>query len=295
MLAEDLAQQRGVPSPEIFMWSARLAHSVYSFAYADKRYAQVLQWRPKLPDAVAGRAAIVYQATHKLDDVEKLLTESLAINPHHVDSHLLWAKVALEEERYDDAKKHLDTALEVNPNHMLGLAMLALYHVETSHPEEYAKIEARMKEIKPICPDFYCDVAEMMENKRGFNTAAPYYKKAIEIAPEYWRGYYGLGMNTSRIGAAGEDSGKALLLKAFGKNKFNVWALNMIKMLDRLIGDKEQDVAPVYSESKTKHFTLKFFGKEADIVRPYLEEWAEAAYESQSKKFHYEPEGPLSI
>jgi tetratricopeptide (TPR) repeat protein len=69
----------------------------------------------------------------------------------------------------------------------------------------------------------------------------------------------------------------------------------MIKALDKIIGDKEQEVLPEYTQSSTKDFTLKFHSKEAEIIRPYLEEWAEAAYARQSKLFQFQPKGPLSI
>src|ERR1043165_4557481 len=295
MEAENLAAQPDANVTEIFLWSGRLAHAKYHFGYADKRYADLLKLRPKLPDALSGHAAVVYQATHKLDDVEKTLKEALEVNPHHVESLLLKAQVDLEEERYSDAKAHIDAALAVNPNSSRGLSLLGLYFIELNQPDKYAEVEAHAKAVKAVCPDFYCDIGELMENKRGFNTAAKYYKKAIEVDPEYWRGYYGLGMNTSRQGAFGEEEGKEMLLKAFKKNRFNLWASNMIKVLDRFVGDKEQQIKPVYGESKTEHFTLKFFGKESEIVRPYLEEWAEAAYASQAKKFNYTPEGPLTI
>ncbi len=293
--AEELSSKRNLQQPEIWIWSARLATTAYYFGFADERYATALKLRPKLPDALAGHAGIVYHSQHKLDVVEKTLKESLEVNPNHVESLLLTAQVDLEEERYEDAKKHIDAALAVNPNHARGLAMLALYFIEMNQTDKSAEVEAHEKSIKPVCPDFYCDIGEMMENKRGFNTAAGYYQQAIKLDPEYWRGWYGLGMNTSRQGAEGEEKGKEMLLKAFKKNKFNVWAINMIKSLDRMIGDKEQHVKPVYAESKTEHFTLKYFGKEAGIVQPYIEEWAEAAYASQSKKFNYKPEGPLTI
>jgi len=87
---------------------------------------------------------------------------------------------------------------------------------------------------------------------------------------------------------------------AFNKNKFNLWANNMLKALDQIVGAKPElgdpgSQAPFYRESKTKHFTLKCFGKEAAIVQPYLDEWAEAAYDFQAKKFGFEPQGPLTI
>jgi len=293
--AQELTEKRNLKQPEIWLWSAQLAMSAYHWAYAGEAYAHLLKIRPKSPDGLAGQAAVVFRSMHKLADVEKLLKEALAVNPNHVEALLWTAQVDLEEERYDDAKKHIDAALAVNPNSSRGLAQLALYFIQTNKTDKFTEVETRAKTIKPVCPDFYCDIGEMMENKRGFNTAAAYYETAIKLDPEYWRGYYGLGMNTSRQGAEGEEKGKALLLKAFKKNGFNVWALNMIKSLDRMIGDKEQGVKPKYVESKTKHFILKCYGKEANIVRPYLEEWAESAYESQVKKFGFAPEGPLTI
>lgn len=293
--AEEQMNKRGLKIPEILFWSATLAQSKYNFGLADQRFTALEKMRPKLPDALAGKASIVYHSMHKLDEVEKTIAEALKVNPRHVESLLVLGSVDFEEERYADAKKHIDTALETNPNNERALSMLALYHLEMNEKAKFDEVEARMKKLKPVCPDFYCNIGEMMENKRGFNTAAPYYKKAIELNPEYWRGYYGLGMNTSRQGAEGEDPGKDLLLTAFKKNKFNLWARNMIVSLDRIIGDKEQSIPPVYAMSKTKHFTLKYFNKEAEIVRPYIEEFAEAAYERQTKMFGFEPEGPLTI
>ena len=295
LTAQALTEKRGLRQPEIWLWSARLAMSAYDWGAAMDAYSNLLKIRAKSPDGLTGQASVIFHSQHKLDDVEKLLKQALEVNPSHIDALLLTAQVDLEEERYADAKKHIDAALVTNPNHARGLAMLALYFVQMNQNDKYAEVEARAKAIKPVCPDFYCDIGEMMENKRGFNTAARYYETAIKLAPEYWRGYYGLGMNTSRQGAEGEEKGKELLLKAFKKNGFNVWALNMIKSLDRMIGDKEQGVKPKYAETKTKHFTLKFYGKEANIVRPYLEEWAESAYEAQSKRFNFVPEEPLTI
>jgi cellulose synthase operon protein C len=295
MLAEDLITSRALKHTEVFLWSAKLAQEKYHFGFADDRYKKILKIRPRLPDGLVGRAAIILQTMHKLDDVEKLLKEALAVNPNHIDANLLYAQIDLEEDRYEDAKQRIDAALSVNPNNMEALAMLAYYHNDMAQPDKEKEVEARALAINPHCADFYCDIGQLMENKRGFNTAPAYYERAIAADPEYWRGYYGLGMNTSRQGGHGEEKGKELLLKAFSKNKFNIWASNMIKVLDKIIGDKEQQVPPVYVESRTKNFILKFHGKEANVVRPYIEEWAEHAFAWQTKKFGYTPEGPLTI
>lgn len=305
LLAEDLVKARKADTPEVYLWSGRLLHEKYQFYEgrlpgADTRYRAVLQLRPGLPDALAGRAAIVLQTMHKLDDVEKLLKEALIVNPGHVESHVLYAALCLEEDHFDEARRHIDAALAVNPNHLHALALLAFYHLDLAQPEKAAAAEKRALAVNPHCADFYCDIGELLETKRGFNAAPAYYQKAIDCDPQYWRGYYGLGMSTSRQGAQGEEQGKVLLNKALNKNKFNLWAKNMLVALDSIVGARPElgdpgSQAPAYREARTKHFTLKCYGKEAGIVLPYLEEWAEAAYERQRKLFRFEPRGPLTI
>ncbi|HYF50892.1 MAG TPA: tetratricopeptide repeat protein, partial [Planctomycetota bacterium] len=295
MLAEDLVKTRGLSAPDVYIWSGKLAFEKYAFPLAQERFAQALKLRPRYPDALAGTAAVVLTTQHNLEAVEKLLTEALSVNPNHIESNLISAQVDLEEDRYKEAKEKIDRALAVNPNHMEALAMLAFWHIDMAEPEKAAEAEKRALAINPKSADFFCEIGNLMESKRGFNTAPEYYKKAIQADPESWRGYYDLGMNTSRQGGHGEEEGKALLLKAFEKNKFNLWASNMIKVLDKMIGDKIQDVKPVYSEYRSANFILKFHGKETNIVRPYLEEWAEGAYKAQVEKFGFKPEGPLTI
>ena len=295
MTAEGLVEKRHSDKPEVFLWSGWLARKLYHFGFADERFEKLLKMRPNLPDALAGKASILLEVKHDLGGAEKLLAEALKVNPNHIESNLIQAHIDFEEDRLDEAKKHVDTALNVNPKHLQALAMEAFYFLNRMDKEKFDAVEKKALAVNPKCPDFYCDIGELSEDKLRFDTAPPWYQKAIDMDPDYWRGYYGLGMNLSRQGAENCEKGKLLLLVAFKKNRFNPWAANMIKALDRIIGDKDQEVPPVYAEMKTKHFTLRYFKKEAGVVEPYLAEWAEAAYDRQTKLFNFEPEGPLSI
>jgi cellulose synthase operon protein C len=295
LLAESLAKKRGVVEPEIWLWSAELAQEKYNFAFAEERYKQLAKLRPNDPDALAGLANIIYQTRHDLNECEKLLKEALKVNPNHVESNLLYAVIHLSEDRFEDGRKYVDTALAQNPNSIHALAMQYFYFFDTEQMDKAAEIEKRVLAMNPKCADFYCEIGEAMETKRGFNTAPEYYQKAIDVDKDNWRGYYCMGMNTSRQGAHGEEKGKELLEIAFRKNRFNLWARNMLTSLDKLIGDKQQDVKPTYVERRTKHFIIKSHAKDDPIVGPYLDIWAEAAYERQKKMFGYEPEGPLTI
>lgn len=297
LLAESVIRKAGARQAyEAFIWSARLAYDKYSFGKAMQRYSEVNQkYRPKLPDALAGMAEVWVTARHKIKSAEPLLQQALKINPNHIRARLAQAVIKITEDNFIEAKAHIDKALAVNPNHLDALAMLAFYHHDFNELEKEKEVEKRVLAINPKHADYYCSIGVLLENKRSYEDATSYYEKAVALDPGYWRGYFGLGMNTSRKGAHGEEEGKRLLLKAFSMNRFSVWARNMILVLDKIIGDKAQGVPPKFATSKTKHFTLKFYKKEAEIMRPYMEEWAEHAYKWQTERFDFEPEGPLTI
>src|SRR5205807_1497760 len=100
-----------------------LARKLYHFGFADERFDKLLKMRPNLPDALAGRAAILLETRHDFAGAEKLLAEAFKINPNHVESNLVQAHIDFEEDKLDEAKKHVDTALTVNPRHIQALAM----------------------------------------------------------------------------------------------------------------------------------------------------------------------------
>ncbi|MCZ7648433.1 MAG: tetratricopeptide repeat protein [Planctomycetota bacterium] len=294
-LAERLVEKRGLRDPEVHFWTADLAMEKYAWADAAQRYKKILELRPNHPDALVGMASVLISAQNATEKAKGMLGQALEINPRHIEAHLALAVINMRDDDYKSAWKHIEDALAVNPNHFDGLAVKAFYHAFLGEKEKEAEVEKQVLAIDPTRADYYCSVGELLEGKYGFWDAPAYYRKAIELDPKYWRGYYGLGMNTSRLGAEGEHEGKRLLLKAFEMNKFNIWANNMIKVLDKVIGDEEQQVPPRYAEAKTEHFTLKYFAKEAEIVRPYMEEWAEQAWQDQTKLFQFTPKEPLTI
>lgn len=295
MLAEKFILKKGLKKPEAFLWSADLAFDKYYWGFAAERYGEVLKFRPKYPDALAGQARVLMASRHDIAKAQPLLKEALAINPNHIEAHLTQAMIEFTQDRDEEAKKHIEAALATNPNHNVALANMGFYYHFIRQADKAAEFEKKALALNPKNAEYYCLMGELIEDKHGFLEAPEFYKKAIDLDPEYWRGYYGLGMNTARQGAHGEEEGKRLLLKAFKMNAFNPWAKNMITVLDKFLGDKEQEVPPVYLTSNTAHYVLKYHKKEAEVVRLYLEEWAEGAYADQTKRFGFEPQGPLTV
>jgi tetratricopeptide (TPR) repeat protein len=295
LLAEGLFEKRKIPAIDVSLWAARLALDKYSFSNAMERFEKVLKWRPRLPEALAGQAEIWLATRHDINRAQALLKEALEVHPGHLPSRLVFAATEFAGRHPEAAKVHIDRALAANPNHPEALAFLAYYHFVRSEEAARAEVEKRALALNPQNAAFFCVMGDLAESQLRFPDAAPFFEKAIRTDPSYWRGHYGLGMYTSRLGAHGEKEGKRLLLKAFSMNRFNVWASNMIRVLDRIIGDEEQGVPPQYASFQTKNFTLKFLDKESAILGPYFQEWAEAAYARQTELFRFRPEGPLTI
>jgi len=295
MLAEGLFEARKEFNAEAVLWTADLAFNKYNFAEAASRYQAALKARPNLPDAAVGLAKVILEVKHDVKQVETLLQKALEVNPKHVDALLTLAEIDVQEDKMKEAKEYCERALAVNPNSVQALAMQAFYHHDLKELDKEAAVEKKVLELFPKSAEYYCRVGELIESKRGFEEAPAYYRKAMALDPAYWRSMYLLGMNTSRIGASGEMEGKKLLQAAFKKNKFNVWAANMILVLKKMVGEEAEDYKPEYVETKTKHFTIKIHERDAPILTPYVEEWAEAAYERQKALFGFEPKGPLTI
>jgi tetratricopeptide (TPR) repeat protein len=93
-----------------------------------------------------------------------------------------------------------------------------------------------------------------------------------------------LGMNLMRIGQ--EAEGKEMLEKAYEGDKFNVWTVNTLTLLDSFVN---------FDQFDTQHFHVKLHKKEAPALKPYVTELLEKAFKDLSAKYGFTPETPISF
>lgn len=293
MLAEALTEKAQAQDPEVFLWAAELALEKYAFNEAFKRVQTVLKMRPRLPDALVMQARIVYALRHNYQQAETLLKAALEVNPHHPQALLFRAQLALHEDDDETAQKDVEAALRINPNDLEALAVLAFIHRDRKRFADEEEIEKRALAVnaKPLA--YYCTIGELMEAKRGYEDAPRYYRKAAALDPTHWRPMYDLGMNLSRQGK--NEEARDLLRRAFQGNRFNVWAVNMLNVLNKILGVPEQDAPARFVELKTENFTLRCPEEELSVIGPYFQLWAEDAYQRITAWFGFEPRGPLTI
>jgi Tfp pilus assembly protein PilF len=87
-----------------------------------------------------------------------------------------------------------------------------------------------------------------------------------------------------RIGE--EDEGKAVLEKAFKGDSFNTWNYNTLDLLDSF---------QHFTRFETAHFKVKIHEKEVAVLRPYVADLLEKAYNTLSERYGFTPQGPITF
>jgi hypothetical protein len=119
---------------------------------------------------------------------------------------------------------------------------------------------------------------------RRTTQAAAFARRAIELSPRLWSAHLDLGMALLRLGQMTE--GRAAVEKSFQGDPYNLWAKNTLDLLDAM-----KD----YRETKHEAFLIKADAKESDVVTPYAAELLDEAAAKLTAKYHFTPQGPITV
>ena len=255
----------------------------YAWQFARECFEKALKLNPNLAIAHAGLAG-VHLANSSYDAAAKAIEAALKINPRLALAHLQKAALLAVEQRHDASLAEIRVALGVNPNDLDALSLLAAHYEAVGKTAERDKTIEQVLRINPRYADLYATLALACERLRQCPKAIEWGRKAVEQAPDYWRGYYLAGMNLLRSGE--ESEGYALLDKAFDLNGFNVWAYNTLTVVDRDLKKKE------FAYHETPHFFVKLDKTEDAILWPYVEPILEKMYAELTKRYDVTPIGP---
>jgi tetratricopeptide (TPR) repeat protein len=270
---------------DVFSWAGYHCAEKYEWEFALEEFSKALKVNPNHAEAKAGMAYVLLEKGD-YQRARELIAESLAVNPNCSEAIQLLAAIQLVDDRKSEVMRLLKFALESNPNDLEILAQLAAAYHQESRFEKRDELIVQTLAINPLYGKVYLAIAESCENLRQFPEAVEWAEKAIALNSRDWEGYYVSGMNLLRLGE--ETRGYKTLDKAFSLNGFNIWARNILTLLDRDFKKKE------YVQFETKHFLIKLHRSEAEILIPYIREVVEAAYEKYTKKYEIEPIGPKS-
>ena len=251
----------------------------YNNAEARKSYSAVLERNPKHVAALVGMARTLHGSA-----AQKLLQDVLKINAFAESALEALAEIAIEDDRLDRAKAYLARILEINRESVNAQTLLAaIAYLE----EDVGKYTARQQALAQFSPGnarFYARIAEICGRKYRFDEAVEMARLALKTDPQYGQAATILGMNLLRLGR--EDEGRRQLEQAFENDPFNIWTMNMLKVLDALAD---------FETRRTEHFIVRMHPSDANTLWPYLGPLLEESWETLTAKYAFEPRGPILV
>jgi tetratricopeptide (TPR) repeat protein len=256
-----------------------LFHEKYNHAEARKSYAEALEQNEKYVPALVGMAK-----TLKSSAAQKILATALEINGRFPAALESLAELSIEDDHFAAAKGYLEQMLQTNPESLAARTLLAAIAYLEDDYGTYKTIRKGVEQFSPGNGRFHARIGEICGRKYRFAEAVDMARLAVKTDPRQWHGYTILGMNLLRLGH--ESVGRAHLKRAFDRDPFNVWTINMLRVLDVLAG---------FETRRTAHFTVRMHASDADILWPYLKPLLEESWDTLTAKYGFTPEGPILV
>ena len=152
-----------------------------------------------MPDALAALADLRLEAG-KLDEADKLLEKAMRLNPKHVESKLILARVRYAQKRFDDAEKLISSYLMANANDARALLVGgAVAHARDGWNDAITRYEAaKAKAALPAEDGTKLADAYIRTNK--FNEALKVATAAISAGAQSARAYSLLAYAQFKVG-----------------------------------------------------------------------------------------------
>lgn len=266
-----------------FVWAGEHCSDKYMWSYAIEEYGKALQLNKSHALANAGMAYVLMEKGD-YQRARELIAVALETNPNCSEAIQLYAAILIADDKNREALLLLKEALKTNQQDMEILSQIAACYEQQSDSETRDEYIKKVLSINPRYSQVYLAISQACENRRQFPAAVEWAKKGMALNSRDWEGYFIAGMNLLRLGE--EKEGYKILDRAFALNGFNIWAKNILTLLDRDFKKKE------YVQFETEHFVIKLHRDESEIMFPYLKDVVEEAYEKYTKKYDIEPVGP---
>src|SRR5206468_1916801 len=142
---------------------------------------------------------------------EQFAERALKINPNLPEALRLRADVHYHSGEIAKAVKELESARFIAPREAATLARLGACMLLQQKKAEFEKIVGAVEKFDAKPGDFYFELAERLEDRRWFDEAEKYFKKAAQLRPMLSGVQNALGMLYMRLGK--EKEARELLQK----------------------------------------------------------------------------------
>ncbi|MBI3666328.1 MAG: tetratricopeptide repeat protein [Acidobacteria bacterium] len=258
----------------------RLFLETYNRAEASKLFQEALGIDPQSAEAHLGLALVASEGFESAA-VEQA-NQALKLRPDLTEAHDLLASLALEEEDPKEAVEHLDRALATKGCPLQAYALKAAidFLAGRSSSEWVTKALA----YNPTYGEVYSIPARFFVITRRYKEAVGLYRQAVALDPELWDAHAQLGVNLWRLGE--EAEARRHLETAYRGDPYSAVTVNSLRLMDSL---------KRFKTFSSPRMVLKLQEKEADLLRPYVEELLGKAIETYRVKYGFTPAQPVQL
>jgi cellulose synthase operon protein C len=273
----------------------RLYLETHQYGESADLFREALEIDKDDPQAVLGMARLL---SDQFDgDARKVVSEIIEKNNDRdrVQAHallealLISARMDLDDGKHADAEKSLDRALKIAEEQKLppleAFALLAGLDLMRGD-EKAPKWIARSTEYNPRFGGVYETLAHYEIMRRRYREASAWLQKAVETEPDRWSAQAEYGVNLLRLGEV--DGAQKALEKAYAGDPFSATTVNTLRVLDKL---KNFSV----TRASAPDIVTWLDKKEADAMRPYVEEITRQSLATFGRRYGFTPQQPVTV
>jgi tetratricopeptide (TPR) repeat protein len=257
-----------------------LLHERFNNAEAEDLFKEALQRDSKNAQAYLGLALV--SADGFDSKAIEWTAKALELDPKLVEGHELIASLALEDSDTKQALAQADEALKLSPEALDAMAIHAAVEVLADRsPDTWLE---RIRQVNPTYGQGSALIAHYLVLNYRWEDAVSYYRQAVALDPELWSAHSDLGVNLMRLGQ--EQEARQQLEMCYDHDYRNEATVNSLRLLDSY-----QNFVTI----KGPEVILKLHKKEADLLRPYLEQQVKQNITDYEKKYRMTLPGPVQV
>ncbi|HEY1586379.1 MAG TPA: tetratricopeptide repeat protein, partial [Polyangia bacterium] len=265
-------------------WAALFLEK-YDAGHAEQSLQEALKILPKDADAHALYARVKLEQ-NDLAGVEHEVAAALASDPKNVAALDVRAERQVGDEAFDDAVATAKRALAVNPEDVGARTIIGAVAFLRDDKSGYEAERDRVLKTNPRAWDFFHGVAETCVKEHRYVEANALEEDALKIEPKSWVALAAIGNNWLRLGD--DQKGLEALREAWKRDPYNVRTYNLLQLFEDVI-PKE------YVLVDGTPFRFRVTKREEAVLLHYVKPFVEREYAELVKRYHFKPEGPLTI
>lgn len=274
------AQREQPKSPEVDVEWGKLFLERFNRAEAANLFEEAKAIDPNYAPAYLGMARVAAESYSK--KAVDLAHEALKRDPKLVEAQELLAYLALEDDNPQLATAEAQKALSISAEALDAMAVLASIDWLNDKPE--SSWMTRILALNPIYGEAYATGAHFLVINRRYEEGIRLYRKATELNPQLWEAHSQLGINLMRLGQ--NEEAKRHLEQSYAAGYRNAETVNSLRLLDSLKN---------YQTFRGNNTVVILEKKEADLLRPYVQDELEHAIGAYANKYKTTLPGPVRL